>query len=466
MLKRITSRKLQNATFTFAALCLLLLGCGGSKENPNFARLVLDNGITVIAQRLDGFTRATVQTFYRNGFVHDMQGAPQSAHYAEHLLARCPTDGFGPGQAWDTVMSRGGSTGAETMPTFTKFDYTMPLNSIGVVLDAEFERLRSLRFDQDVAEFEIGQCYKELTTVESKPSAPVVKFAAMAANQAWRYGLEDVELKGSLDSVGPEQIMSYIRERYTPENLIIVITGSLDPQETVGLLASRFAELPPVPTAEVPAIDWDALPDSGTIRWDSSANAIFLWLKPPADQTERIIVSMWATALAVGMAQDANVNTVARFVMASSYTWPVGELPFLVYATLKPDVDPEEARQTLVARARAILAREADIASPEAVQLFVNDLATLPEITPTEVSHQMTFLQETHNTPEQVALEQILLTHSLNLGLRELLFGGAPEEHVAAINDLDAGGFREILKRVLVPENLRSTLVLAREEKG
>lgn len=456
---RINARIISTLTLAVAIMAVAVVGCGRKGPEVSFERRVLDNGATVIVQRVAGVNRAAMKVFYRTGFMDDGQGTPQMARFAEALWTKSATKGFKPGAAWDFIMSRGGHTSAETMPQVTHFTYIVPIVDVGAVLQIEMERLQSLQYDREVAEFELQQCYKEMQDSESQPAAPVLTYAAMAANQLWRYGTKEVNLSSGLDSLSADAALAYINAHYAPERLIIVITGGLRPKSTIDFIEKHLSSVPRSDGSATREIDWNALPEQTELHWDSPVNGVFLWFKPPVSESERIQLSLWGDTFGRTLAKDPRTLDVARFIATSSFTWSVGEMPFFVYATLRDSISPETAVPVLRERVDHILTEFSHNANPAPIIDTAKDFAELEKMDLDIAIRQAAFLKRDNRLSDDEALEFILIRHSLNLGLRECLFGDPASGRVQEARDLIALGVQGLLTD-LVDSSVRGVTVL------
>jgi zinc protease len=462
MLRLTTLEKKMRPVFTLVAVCMIAVsgGCGGGDDEVLiYKRQVLANGVTVIVQNVPGLNRMGVETFYRTGFMHDAGGNPGVAHLVEHLISKGATEKYRPGQAWDTIVGRGGVTNAETMPHFTHFDYSIPVTDLGIVVSIEKERMTTLKLEQEVAKVEIESCYEELRVVESQPAAPVVKFATMAANQAWRFGKTEAKLASGLESIAPQSLGNYIDARYGPDRFMFIVTGSVEPSKTIDFIEKHLGEVPASGSPDLAPIDWDTLPPQTEVSWDSKINGVFVWFAPPADATDRVILSLWANAFGARLARDNFVTEIASFAMCSSYTWPVGDLPFFAYISLRPGISIETGRETLENRVRQIVSEFEEAANPTPVQQLANDLGALNTLTRDQVVRQSLYLKNERKMSDIQALEQTLLGHSLNLGIREMLLGESMETHLQRIKTIKPDDIITIISRDLAAEKMHSTVV-------
>lgn len=432
--------------FCLVAMAVNFIACGQKGPKVAFERKVLDNGVTVIIQHVEGVQRASTKVLYRTGFVDDSEGTPQMARYAARMMSKSATKSFKSGAAWDLIMRRGGHTGVETMPDFTHLTYIVPFTDVGLVLQIEAEHLQSLSFDEEVATFERQRCYDDARSAVS--SAPIVEYAAMAANQCWRYGLQEVAFAGALDTLSAGSLMSYINEQYTPNGLIIAITSGLEPSNTANFIKTHLEKVPIQGRTPLPAIEWANVPQQTEVKWDIPVNGVFVWFAPPESESDRILLSLWGDTFARRLGSDAEVQAVAQLVTTSSFTWAVGDMPFFVYATLNDGVSTEQAVAVLTARIDQVLSDFALEANPAPIVNTARDFANLESMTTEVAVRQAAFLTREQRLSDEEALEFILIRHSLNLGLRELLFGDPASGLLQQALDLTSVGTRELLNNL------------------
>ncbi len=385
-------------------------------------RFTLHNGVTVIVQPVPGVGWVGVESFYRAGFVHEPEGVPQAAHLVEHLACMGAMKGYALGAA-SARLNQMGMANAETLGHFTHFDAMAPGPNLGEVFRVEAGRLAGVKIDAPIIAQEAPRCYQEAAHVESSPQAPMFKFALMAANQAWRFGADRALVKGGLVEAPVETIQKFYTGWYTPANLTMVIVGDTTAadvrriaEETIEGVARREA-------ATLPAIDWAKAPRDATVHWDSTASAVIIAWPPPADETERLALTLRGLLAMAPLSMDETLQKDARMVLGSSHLYPVGDLPLMIYATLTEGSDGEAARR-IEARVRAILEKQPSAADMTQLWMFIEQTANPPGLTEATVRQQATQVAKMTGVIEDRGIGMVVGQAALNIGVGEMLAAG------------------------------------------
>ncbi len=444
-----------------STLALLLVGCtedDGPVGSTRLVRTQLSNGVTVIVQPVTGVTRVGVEFMYRVGFLDEPEGRPQLAHFMEHLILKSPTATYRAGESWNMLQEKGTSN-AETMPTFTHYDYGVAARDLEMVLELEVDRLMSLRLDSEVNAREASYCYSELEALQQMEIAPLIKFATMAAHQSWRFGGESATVLAGLESIPHEEIAAFYRSRYHPGNLAIIITGGVSSQRAIELVRKHFEGLSlPEPEPAVP-IDWSSRPPVARVLWDSTVPGVFVWFEPPEDEIERTVLSLWGTLVRGQLIEDVEISAVARFVAGPDHVWSVGRLPYFVYVSVAEGYNTEQAYRALGDRLERIvgeLANEFDISQ---FKSLISQLEIQGRLGGQTVDAQLQYYTQQRGLNENQGLERIFLQHSINLGVRDLLLGENIDRRLADLRRIDGDQLVDIVTRALDPAKRRVTIL-------
>lgn len=318
-------------------------------------RVLLKNWARIVFLPMPQAKSVAVSSTYDVGFMDEQKGLTQVAHLLEHLVTYGATHSYRERQA-HTLITQEGVIGAEAMPTWTHYDYVVKPDRLDAVLMLEAERLTSLRLNPPLARTEIDMCYAEAEMATSDPNTGVVKFAFMAFNQAWQHGADKVSIRGGLHEHSLEEVEAFRRSFYRPERLTLVIAGAFDRAAALANVEKLIGAIPSSDTSEAPPqIDWAKLPKSKTVTWDLKVPAVCVAFPPPAGGTERLALSMWGNLVHQKLITDPDVQRVAQTVLCNSPGWPVGPLPFFVYAAPRTAVSPQEVADVLQAKLRAFV---------------------------------------------------------------------------------------------------------------
>lgn len=310
---------------------------------------VLENGIRVILCPIPGIRWVGVESVYRGGFADEPFA--QAAHLLEHLVCHGATPSYAPGEAM-AALSGIGLANAETLPLFTHYDAIGPADRLPLILAIERERMQGLVIDGAIIAQEAPRCAAEVRFIADTPQAPLAKFALMAACEVWRHGSNDIGLLMERAAPDPAVLHALHTRVHRPGNLTLVIAGDID-AAAIDVVTAELGIVEPGPAPLAEAIDFASQPVRRGARWDIDRTGLFLWWPPPEEAADRLALSIAGTALMQRLMGDAEAARWATFAFSSNIHWPVGQLPFFIYATLRPGV--EGAEEAFTRRAEQLL---------------------------------------------------------------------------------------------------------------
>ena len=396
----------------------------GSIQDP--ARSIverLENGVTVLVWRVPGTGMVGMETSYTVGFLHEPAGMTQAAHLLEHVVCNGATAGHDAGASF-AQLQEVGMANAETMPTFTHYDFVLPADQLELGLAIEAERLTSLRIDRAMLRQEAPRCYQETDFVERNPATGMIKHAFMAIHQGWRHDRDDALVRGGLGEMDLDGLRAFHRRTYRPSNLTVAIVGDVDPKAALELVRKHLGAIEEPAAPHIERIDWSAVAPHKEIRWDSSRRAVALCWAPPRDPVDRVILTLIGSQVRSSLSQDPSLSLLADHVSVSNWTWPVGELPFYVYATAADGVALEDLEEAMTAAVRKAMATVQIMPGQLAIQAKgLHDRVV--QLTPGYVDAVSRNLAQRGRTPQQ-ALGMVLGQGALNWITARSALGDAP----------------------------------------
>ena len=210
----------------------------------------LPNGLKVVLSRDTTTPTAVVAVYYNIGFRNEPKDRTGFAHLFEHMMFQGSAN-LGKLAFIRLVQSNGGLLNGSTRFDFTNYFQVVPSHVLETILWAEADRMRSLditgenlKNQQDVVKNEVK------VNVLNQPYGgfPWIDLP-MAANENWYnshnfYG--DLE---HLDAATLEDVRSFFKTYYAPNNAVLAVTGNYDPARVKGWIQKYFAD---IPTAKLP----------------------------------------------------------------------------------------------------------------------------------------------------------------------------------------------------------------------
>ena len=296
-------------------------------------RIQLDNGVTLLLAPLPEAKIVAVESFYPVGFCDEPAGMTQAAHLLEHLMCQGATKSYGPGESF-TALRKLGMANAETLPTFTHYNYTAPPEELKTILKIEGERLTSLKITPELISEESDKCHEEAQLAYKNPESGMVKQAFMALFQFWNHGATEVRVRSGLDQIPADKLEAFYLSRYRPDALTLAVVGNFEKANLTAIAKEYLGSLPARKGKKL-SVDWNSLADRAHITWDADVHAVCVYLPPPADPDDHALLSVWAMVMGVRLAERPDIREIADMVFFSNPDWPVGKLPLFLYATAK-----------------------------------------------------------------------------------------------------------------------------------
>ena len=429
-------------------------------KQTKLQRIRLANGANVILLHTSKVESLGIEAFYEVGFIHEPAGMLQSAHLLEHLICMGATESFAQGESWE-LLNRDGRANAETLADWTHFDYMVPNRQLEAVLQIEAERQTSLKFDEALVRAEANRCYEEFRVVEQNPATGMLKYGLMALCQAWRHGATEVSLHSGLEDMPVEALARFHQSAYRPDRLTLLIVGDFHSEKAIPAILKRIGSIPATKVQAEPLIDWDNLPKRQRIAWDSSTRAVCLAFPPPTSRADRVLLSLYGSLVANHLATDDGLKSVAQMTFCSQQQWPVGELPFFVYATAQPGHTLDELETTLTTQFFEAVqeTREALYALPT---LITESWAQACAPKRFSLQRQAMILRFQELAKPHDAMGLVLGQMALNLGTLNRLLGPQADQTLSSLRQQMREHSRSVITRHLNPKRMFVTLINSR----
>ena len=292
-------------------------------------RFQLGNGLTVVLREDHTEKRVAVESLYRAGFIHEPKGKAHIAHITEHMVCCCPTKSFGPREA-ATRLQRNGMANAETLASFVHYDYIVPSTDLALALRIEAERLTSIRFTDTVLKQEVPRAVGEIDIVERNPQAGVLKFGLIGLCHVLRFQDTFVPIHANPSRFTRTDVEQFHAAHYRIDEGVLTIVGDFDTASAKEMVQREFGAIPKPPPRPPIEIHLD---QNRAATWDLRANTVYLVC--PCDATDanaRLTLTLLGNYLSMRLWQDANLKGMTKNRFCSTRGYPVGEMPFFVFA--------------------------------------------------------------------------------------------------------------------------------------
>ena len=202
----------------------------------------LSNGQRVVIIPKEGKT--VVKTYVNTGSMNEPDNLRGISHYIEHNLFN-GSEGLGAGDFFKKVDEMGANTNAST--GFSETNYFISSNllekeDLEQKIKLHASMLETPKFSEDMLEKEKGIVNSEINMITGDP---VNVGLNKALKNLYQIQTKSVDMIGgttsNITNLTREDVVNYFNNNYYPANMITVVTGEVDPEKTIGLIAKHFS---------------------------------------------------------------------------------------------------------------------------------------------------------------------------------------------------------------------------------
>jgi zinc protease len=216
-----------------------------SENAPQEIRsLVLDNGLKIIVWPDHDIPNVVLQTYVRAGGRNEYPGITGISHFFEHMMF-LGTSNRAPGEFDRTMEAAGGANNAYTSSDVTVYIDWFPRSALETIFDLEGDRFENLATVTDVVNSEREVVYSERRSgVDNNNVRKLMEQMQATAYVAHPYQFPVIGWPSDIESWTEEDLTSYYRTYYAPNNRTVVVTGDVTPEEIFELAEDYFAPTP------------------------------------------------------------------------------------------------------------------------------------------------------------------------------------------------------------------------------
>jgi predicted Zn-dependent peptidase len=213
----------------------------------------LDNGLTVVVSEDHSSPTVGVSMVYHVGMRLEPKNRTGFAHLFEHLMFE-GTPNAKEGVFDKVITGGGGRNNGSTRPDFTNYIETAPASALEPMLWLEADRMKTLDFNpvtlknqQDVVKEEIR------VNVKNQPYGGFmwIDIGQQAFNK-WENNHDGYGSFKDLEGASLEDVASFHRDFYGPNNAVLGIAGDVTPTQAFALAEKYFGGIPARTTPAAP----------------------------------------------------------------------------------------------------------------------------------------------------------------------------------------------------------------------
>lgn len=231
----------------YIACCVwfvLTTGASASLAAGDTAEHALANGLRVIVKTDRRAPVAVVMAWYRVGSIDEVSGATGVAHVLEHMMFK-GTSATPAGEYSRIIAAAGGRDNAFTSNDFTGYFAMLHKSQLDLALRLESDRMANLTLASEEFAKEIRVVMEERRLrTEDRPRSLVYEQLMAAALTAHPYRNPIIGWMNDLENMRVEDTREFYRQWYTPNNVVLVVVGDVEPKEVFAIAEKYFGSIP------------------------------------------------------------------------------------------------------------------------------------------------------------------------------------------------------------------------------
>jgi zinc protease len=319
-------------------------------------KFVLDNGLTVIVHEDHKAPVVGVSMWYNVGSKDEPRGETGFAHLFEHLMINgsenLPEDFF-------KYLQQIGATDYNGTTSFDRTNYfeTVPTGGLERALFMESDRMGHLlgAISQGVLDNQRGVVQNEKRQNDNRPGG-LVFYTVLETlfPEGHPYHHTTIGSMADLDAATLTTVANWFRDKYGPNNAVLVLAGDIDAATARPLVEKYFGSIPRGPVNDVAqaAVPTLAAPQSVVMKDNVATTTVSRYWPTPGLLDEQLVALDVGGAVLGGLASSrldeilVRNEKLATGVSAGLYAFQRVGI-FTVSATVKPGVDPAVVEKRL-----------------------------------------------------------------------------------------------------------------------
>ena len=216
------------------------------KEENDINISVLDNGFTVVTNRISGMYTACLGLWVAAGSRNEKKEEHGLSHLIEHMAFK----GTGRRSAQkiaEEIENVGGEINAATSIEFTNYTTRVLKESVPLALDVLADIVTDSVFDPSELEREISVILQEYASVEDSPDDLIYDIFLERAFPEQSIGRPILGNPETLTGISRQAIFAYLEREYIPNRMVLAAGGHVRHEEVVELAEKLFGQMPKKP---------------------------------------------------------------------------------------------------------------------------------------------------------------------------------------------------------------------------
>ncbi|NWO19618.1 insulinase family protein [Leptotrichia sp. oral taxon 223] len=204
-------------------------------------KIKTDSGIEVIFDRLESISTCSVGVFVKTGSRDESDTEEGISHVLEHMIFKgTPNRNYF--EISDEIDYLGANMNAHTTKEETVFYINALTQFLGKSVDILFDIVTNSTIDERELEKEKDVIVEEIKMYKDSPDDLVFEMN-YADSINGQYGKPIIGTEASVKGFTADKIRKYYKERYTKDNILIVVSGNFDKEKILQKINEYFGKL-------------------------------------------------------------------------------------------------------------------------------------------------------------------------------------------------------------------------------
>jgi zinc protease len=357
--------------------------------NIPFEHYTLPNGLRVILSQDRTIPTVTVNLWYHVGSKNEEKGRTGFAHLFEHVMFT--GSGNIPYGVHDQLTNGvGGSNNGTTDNDRTLYYETVPSNYLETALWLESDRMGFLLDALDIAKLNAQRDIVKNERRQRVDNVPYGRVGEILSSAVYPpehpYSWSVIGSMADLSAASEEDVKSFFRLYYAPNNAILTVVGDFDPAQTKAWITRYFGDIPRGKAIERPKIQPVTLKEEKRLIFEDAVplpRLYMLWPTVGARHKDQYALSVLGAVLSGGRTARLNKPLVFDKQLATGINAFQGTSEDVGEFTIQISPRPGSALTPIEAEVDAIIerlkqegptAQELQLATASQELAFINGL--------------------------------------------------------------------------------------------
>ncbi len=228
----------------FASGCAHSSAAAKAEGSAAVHKEVLSNGLKVFAIKDPGAVLAVFQVWYDAGSLNEEVGRTGMSHLLEHMMFK-GTPKYGPKELSQIIKRAGGRDNAGTNKDYVYYYQKLAPDRLNLSIELEADRMQNLILDPEEVLSERDVVMEERRMrYDDNPQNLVYEEVVSTAFKNHPYRWPVIGWMSDLENTTRDSLYEYYKERYIPNNAMIVVAGNIDVDSVMAMIRKEFGPIP------------------------------------------------------------------------------------------------------------------------------------------------------------------------------------------------------------------------------